>query len=78
LIGKTLTVLIPSGLRDAHNMGMSRFLVTDRPTLLNQSLELKILTGNGTEVSATHLIVAEKSGGKWLFGARIIPHKKTS
>jgi PAS domain S-box-containing protein len=73
LLGRTLTILIPDALRDAHNMGFSRFLVTNKPTLLNQPLELKILRGDGTEQSAVHLITAEKSAGRWLFRASITP-----
>jgi PAS domain S-box-containing protein len=76
LLGGMLTMLIPLGLRDAHNMGFSRFLITDQPTLLNQPLELKILRSDGTEQPAIHLIIAEKHDGKWLFGARITPMKE--
>jgi PAS domain-containing protein len=73
LLGKILTVVIPLALRDAHNLGFSRFLVTDKPTLLDQPLDLKILKGDGTEQSASHLIIAEKQDGKWIFGAMITP-----
>lgn len=73
LIGKALTVLIPPNLRDAHQMGFSRFYVTGTGTLLNQALDLKILTGDGKEILAEHTISAEKIDGEWVLGARIRP-----
>ena len=71
LIGKALTVLIPPNLRDAHQIGFSRFYVTGTGTLLDQALDLKILTGDGKEVSAEHTISAERIDGEWVLGARI-------
>jgi PAS domain S-box-containing protein len=71
LIGKTLSTIIPDNLRDAHHMGFSRFLLTGKPTILNQPLKLKILTGDGKESDAEHLIIAEKINGNWVFGATI-------
>jgi PAS domain S-box-containing protein len=73
LIGKTLTTIIPVNLVDAHHMGFSRFLLTGKPTILNQALELKILKMDGKEVGAEHFIIAEKISGKWVFGASIKP-----
>lgn len=73
LIGKALTVLIPPNLRDAHQMGFSRFYVTGTGTLLNRALDLKILTGDGKEILAEHTISAEKIDGEWVLGARIRP-----
>jgi len=73
LMGKALVVLIPENLRDAHQMGFSRFFVTGSGTLLNQALDLKILTGDGKEVLAQHTISAEQVDGEWVLGARIRP-----
>lgn len=73
LIGKALEVLIPLNLRDAHQMGFSRFYVTGSGTLLDQALELKIVTGDGKEMLAEHTISAEQINGEWVLGARIRP-----
>jgi len=73
LVGKSLTSIIPDNLRDAHNMGFSRFAVTGNPTILNQALELVILKADGKETPAEHYIIAEKINGSWVFGATIKP-----
>ena len=73
IVGKAINELIPHRLRDAHNMGFSRFLVTAKPKLLNQPLDLIILTGEGQELKAEHFIIAEIQDGKAVFGAIIRP-----
>ncbi len=73
LVGKGLVILIPPNLRDAHQIGFSRFYVTGSGTLLDQALDLKVMTGDGKEVLAEHTISAEKIDGEWVFGARIRP-----
>jgi len=75
LIGKSLTTIIPEKLHDAHNLGFSRFIKTNKPTLLNRKLTLKLLTGDGTEVETEHFIIAEKEDDIWIFGAIISPLK---
>lgn len=72
LIGELITTIIPPALQDAHHLGFSRFLTTGEPTLLNQPLDLEIVTAGGRVVKAQHFIVAEKTDGRWVFGARII------
>lgn len=71
LVGKTLTTVIPGKLRDAHHLGFSRFLLTERPNILEQPLSLTILTKDGNERLARHFIRAEKHDGQWLFAATI-------
>ncbi|MCZ6491496.1 MAG: PAS domain S-box protein [Acidobacteria bacterium] len=73
LIGKTLTTIIPSSLRDAHNLGFSRFLSTGQPTLLNRFVRLKVKAKDGQEVDCEHFIIAEQHQGQWVFGAMIRP-----
>ena len=73
LVGQTLTTIIPGNLKDAHNMGFSRFLLTGKPTILNQVLELAIVRADGTEAAAEHFIVAQNINGNWVFGATIKP-----
>jgi PAS domain S-box-containing protein len=73
LVGRTLTTIIPKSLRDAHNLGFSRFLVTDQPTLLGRPLKLGALTADGREIEAEHVIVAERQGDGWAFAATLRP-----
>ena len=73
LVGQTLATIIPENLKDAHQMGFSRFLLTGKPTILNQGLELAIVMANGEEAVAEHHIIAEKINGNWIFGATIRP-----
>ena len=77
LVGKSLTTIIPENLRDAHHMGFSRFAVTGKPTILNQALELLILTADGKELPAEHFIIAQEIDGDWVFGATIKPSAKS-
>jgi len=71
LIGKMLTKIIPEGLRNAHHLGFSRFLTTENATILEQSLDLNIVAGDGGERPARHLITASKEDGRWVFAASI-------
>jgi PAS domain S-box-containing protein len=73
IVGQTLTTIIPDNLRDAHHMGFSRYLLTGKPTILNQGLELAIVRADGSEAAAEHYIIAEKINGNWVFGATIKP-----
>lgn len=73
ILGRPLTVIIPENLRDAHHLGFSRFLTTNKPTLLNMPLSLKALTKDGRVFDAEHFIVAENKEGLWSFAARIRP-----
>ncbi|MBI3289522.1 MAG: PAS domain S-box protein [Elusimicrobia bacterium] len=73
IVGKPLSAIIPKNLRDAHQLGFSRFLTTNAPTLLNQPLSLKALAKDGRVFAAEHLIVAEKKADRWSFAARIRP-----
>jgi len=76
LVGQTLAKIIPGNLRDAHHMGFSRFLLSGKPTILNQALELVIVLADGTEAAAEHFIIAETIDDNWVFGATIKPLKK--
>ena len=73
IIGKPLSTIIPENLRDAHNMGFSKYMLSGQPTLLNTPLELKIQLGNGEIFLAEHFIVDLKDHGKELVAAKIIP-----
>jgi PAS domain S-box-containing protein len=73
LRGQTIATVIPENLRDAHHLGLSRFVTSGKPTLLNQPLDLEIMTGQGEIIKAQHYIVAEKKEGRWMFAAKITP-----
>ncbi len=73
VIGQSLSVIIPKHLRDAHNLGFSRFLTTGMPTLLGRPITLRAVTKEGLEFDAEHVIIAEKIGENWHFGATIRP-----
>ena len=73
IVGKSLTIIIPRTLRDAHQLGFSRFLMTGKPTLLGQALSLRSVTRDGREFEAEHFIVAEQRDGQWAFAATIRP-----
>jgi len=77
LIGQALTKIVPDNLKDAHNMGFSRFLLNEKPTILNQALTLVIALADGKEAAAEHFIIAEKINDKWVFGAKITPLEDT-
>ena len=73
IIGKPLTVIIPKNLHDAHHMGFSRFLMTEKPTLLEKPLKLLAVKKSGEEFNSEHVIIAEQTEGEWVFGATIRP-----
>lgn len=70
---RPISIIIPQRLHDAHNLGFSRFLLTNKPTLLNKPINLIALKKNGEEFAAIHTIIAEQVDGRWLFGATIQP-----
>ena len=73
LIGQTLATILPETLKDAHHMGFARFLVTGKPTILNQAINLTIMKADGKEAAAEHIMIAEKIDANWIFGATIKP-----
>jgi PAS domain S-box-containing protein len=73
LTGKTLSIIIPRDMHDAHNLGFSRFLTTGKPKLLNQPLELKAVAKDGRELDVELLIVAEQQEDQWVFAATLRP-----
>lgn len=70
-VGLPLTVIIPENMREAHLLGFSRLLKTSKPRLLNQAIRLPAIAKTGREFMAEHIIVGEKRGEQWIFGATI-------
>jgi PAS domain S-box-containing protein len=73
IVGKPLTTIIPVNLRDAHQLGFSRFLTTEKPSVLQTPLLLKAVSRDGRVFEAEHYIVAERIDGSWNFAATIKP-----
>lgn len=73
IIGQPLAVLIPMLYHDSHNLGFSRFAMTEQPTVLNHPLRLMAVTKDGQEILSEHFITAEHQNGQWWFGALLRP-----
>lgn len=74
LYGEVITCIMPPYMRDAHNFGFSRFLVTEAPRILHKRLALPVYCKDGTIVEAEHFIIGEKKeDGSWRFAATITP-----
>ncbi|MGI2904680.1 PAS domain S-box protein [Tolypothrix sp. VBCCA 56010] len=71
--GQMITVIIPDGFHAPHHLGFSRFLTTEKSTILNHPLRLVGITKDGREIEAEHLIMAEKHQGEWIFMAMVRP-----
>lgn len=72
IVGEPLSAIIPKDLRDAHNMGFSRYVFTGLSTILNTPLNLEIQCGDGEIISAEHHITAVKKDGEKILAAKII------
>lgn len=71
LIGQPIVNIMPPIFRNMHYIGFSRFLTTEKPTLLGKQLPLAVLFKNGTIKNAQHFILADKKDGLWRFAAII-------
>ncbi|SKA79071.1 PAS domain S-box protein [Desulfobaculum bizertense] len=71
LIGMPITVLIPPELHDAHHLGFSSFVTTGKHSILEQELDLELMTGRGERLLASHFIVAGEINGQKRIAARI-------
>jgi PAS domain S-box-containing protein len=73
ITGQNITVIIPNGFHAPHHLGFSRFLATEKSTILNHPIQLRGITKDGREIEAEHFIVAEQHQGKWIFAATLNP-----
>ncbi|NDV24289.1 PAS domain-containing protein [Desulfovibrio sp. JC022] len=71
LVGKSLTTIIPSALRDAHQLGFSAYASTGHASLLGQHLDLEIVKEDGSVVLADHYILSGTVNGRKTFAAQI-------
>ncbi len=75
LVGSPLTTIIPSALRDAHQLGFSAYISTGKASLLGQHLDLEIKNSDGSVSLADHYILGGELDGKKSFAAIINPRK---
>lgn len=73
VIGKLITIILPSSFRDSHNLAFSRFQASEKVNVLNHPLELMTITKSQQEIITEHYIIAEKIDNDWLFGAMLTP-----
>lgn len=71
LLMQPVGVIMPEHLRDAHKIGFSRFLTSEKPTLLGTPLPLEVLLKDGSVHKAEHFIIGDKTHGEWRFAATI-------
>jgi PAS domain S-box-containing protein len=68
VIGKNMgDLIVPEQHRDAHKMGMQRYLKTGYGPVLNQQLELTAMHASGKEFDVELAITATESGGTEIF-----------
>jgi PAS domain S-box-containing protein len=78
LVGRVITVIMPPYMRDAHNFGFSRFLMSEQARILNKPLSLPVYCKDGTIVEAEHYIAGEKTSNGWQFAATITRKDKVT
>jgi PAS domain S-box-containing protein len=71
LIGKPVMKIMPPHMRNAHMVGFSRYLTTEKSELLGKPLALTVCYKDGREKIADHYILGEKLDGRWRFAAII-------
>lgn len=73
LIGKTLGEIIPRNFHDSHNLGFSRFIMTEISHIANHPINAIVITKDGKAVMSEHYITAEQIEDKWFFAAQLRP-----
>ncbi len=73
LEGRLLSTIIPVPLRDAHHLGLSRFLNTEKSVVVGHPVDLEVMTKGGDGIKSQHLIHASKQDGRWRFAAALTP-----
>ncbi len=76
LMGQSVTVIMPAHMKSAHNVGFSRFLTTEKSSLLGKPLPLKVHYKDGQELVSNHIIIGDKAEGRWTFTA-IVDYPQT-
>lgn len=71
--GEHIIKIIPPDLRDAHNIGFSRYQTTGVSKIMGQDLNLKAIKKSGEIFNATQHIISGKQNETIEIGATIIP-----
>jgi PAS domain S-box-containing protein len=71
LIGKSVTLIMPDHMRNAHTIGFARYLTTEKSELLGKPLPLSVKYKDGTVRTSVHYIIGDKKDGTWRFAAII-------
>lgn len=73
LIGKSLAEIIPLNFHDSHNLGFSRFSLTEISHIANHPINAVVIAKDGSPVMSEHYITALKVEEKWFFAAQLRP-----
>jgi len=73
LIGQTLAEIIPINFHDSHNLGFSRFAMTEISHVANHPINAMVIDKNGENILSEHYITAQKVENKWFFAAQLKP-----
>ncbi len=73
LIGQPVTSIMPPYLRDAHQVGFSRFVATENPRILGKPVRVSVCHKNQDIIDAELFILSDKSDNQWQFAATITP-----
>lgn len=73
LVGKLLATILPSRLRDAYKVNLSRFLLTNDPSQLTKKQVADIIKKDGLTIKSEVIIQPQLMIGHWRFGVILRP-----
>lgn len=73
LESRSLSLIIPKVLQDAHNLGFSLHMHTGHRSIVGVPHEFGVVCGDGMERVAEHFIIDGIVGGKTFYAASIVP-----
>jgi PAS domain S-box-containing protein len=73
LIGQSLTTIIPSAFRTAHDIGMQHSVAQQPKDIEVQHDDFSVLRKDGSEQWCTHTITGKFDHGSWTFAGIIEP-----
>ncbi|MGE8078880.1 EAL domain-containing protein [Peribacillus loiseleuriae] len=71
VLGKKLQIIIPEQLREAHQLGMNRYLSTNKPRVIGKTVELQGLRKDGNEFPIELSVATWKEEGNIYFSSII-------
>ena len=76
LVGRRVTVLIPTDMRVAHVTGFTRYLVTGRTSIIGHDVAVPALHRDGHHVPVTLHVERLAAGDRVVFVARMTAHEQ--